>query len=249
MVETVEVVTRGEVVFVKLNRPKVRNALSTELVRGISGALLAAEGSSEVGACVITGEGGVFCAGGDLSDIPDGARPPYLAERHRIFVGLSQVIARMTKPVIAAVNGPAVGAGAALALTCDHVVMAERAYMSFPFVSLGLPPDLLSASELVRRAGGTIARDLLYRSRKVGSAEALSLHLVDAVFPDDELDGVALREGVRMASLSRFAFALTKDLLRNAYLPSGLAAEFEPLAVAAAACSDEFRSSSERYRK
>lgn len=249
MSDSLEVSVDGGIMVCKLNRPGVHNALDLDLVKSMLEALSHAENESTIRAVVITGAPPSFCSGGDLSDVSSPTEPAILAARHRSFVMLADLIARLPKPVLAGVNGPAIGAGAALALTCDYVIASESAVLSFPFVSIGLPPDFLSAAEIVRRSGSTVARDLIYSGRSVQPHEAVSLHLIDDFCDEASLMGKVSFEAKRMAGLSGFAFSLAKDAIRNSSLSRDSAINIEQLAVAAAAASSDFRTAMERFRR
>lgn len=249
MSDSLEVSISAEVMVCKLNRPEVRNALNLDLVKAMLEALNHAENESAINAVVITGSPPSFCSGGDLSDVSSAIEPAALAIRHRTFVKLVDKIARLPKPVIAGVNGRAIGAGAALALACDYVVATKSAILSFPFVSIGLPPDFLSAAEIVRRSGSTVARDLIYSGRSVQSDEAISLRLIDDLCDEANFMERVLFEAKRLGALSGFAFSLAKDAIRNSNLPRDAAVDIEPLAVAAAAASSDFRIVTERFHR
>lgn len=249
MSNSLKIDSYGEVAIFTLNRPEVRNALNTEVVQELLNALQKSEHDDAVRSIVLTGTPPGFSSGGDLSDLSGSTDPSARAVRHRIFVQLAHRIIRFPKPIVAAVNGLAVGAGAAIALACDYVIVAEGAQLSFPFVSIGLPPDLLTASQVTRRSGTTVARDLIYSGRRVASSEAVELHLVDRKCADEELHEQAVKEAQRLGSLSPFAFSLAKDSLRNAYTFGDAEIDVEPLAVAVALSSNDFRIATERFRK
>lgn len=236
------------VAVVVLNRPMKRNALNLELVRELQEALLSATTDTSIGAVVISAAPPSFCSGGDLGYISSGADPDEIALRQREFVNLAYTIATLPKPVVASVNGAAIGAGAALALVCDYVLASSDAFMAFPFVSLGLPPDFLSASEITRRSGSTVARDLLYRGSRISATEALALRLIDEVAEPGLLRERSLQEARRLGSLSPLAFSLAKNAIRGAFMGHEITKEAEPFWVATAASSKGFLDATASYR-
>lgn len=239
----------GSVLVLTLNRPNVRNALDTALVHRLLDTLSQARRNQDVSAVVLTGVPPVFCAGGDLADVPADADAATLAVRHRVFVELAQAVGSLPKPVVAAVNGVAVGAGASLALTCDHLVMAPDASLQLSFLAVGLPPDLLSVSLLRARAGSAVAADLLYSGRAVAAEEAVRLHLATEIATNSDIVPRAVDIGRRLGSLPPFAFATTKSLLRHAATLGDALVDVEPFAVGAAAASREFLDATARYRR
>ncbi|MHB1710310.1 MAG: enoyl-CoA hydratase/isomerase family protein [Acidimicrobiales bacterium] len=238
----------GSVYLLTLNRPGRRNALDSALVDDLLEAFRSVRRNDAMRAVVLTGTPPAFCAGGDLTDVPIGTDAAALAARHRGFVELAQTLRTFVKPVVAAVNGVAVGAGAALALATDHTVMAADASLRFSFLAVGLPPDLLSVSLLHNRAGSTVATDLLYSGRLVEAGEAKSLHLIAETAPPEDVVGRAVEAARRLGELPPFAFATTKSLVRHAATLGDALVDVEPFAVGAAAASREFLEATARFR-
>lgn len=235
--------------LLRLDRPDVRNALNTDLVHHLLDALHKAMDDDTVHAVVLTGTPPAFCAGGDLSDVPADADAAALAVRHRSFVALAQALRSLPKPVVAAVNGVAVGAGASVCLACDHIIMAADATLHLSFLTLGLPPDLLSISLLHQRAGSTVAADILYSARPVSADEALRLRLANEVATTDDVLARAVDAAHRLGSLPSFAFATTKTLLRHACSLGDAIVEVEPFTIGTAAASQEFLAATAHYRR
>jgi enoyl-CoA hydratase/carnithine racemase len=250
MRELLQTSSTGGVLVLTLNRPDVRNALNTALVHSLLDALREATYDEAVDAIVLTGAPPAFCADGDLADVPADADADAaaLAVRHRAFVELAQVIVSFPKPVVAAVNGVAAGAGASLALACDHVIVADDAALYLSFLAVGLPPDLLSVSLLRNRASATAAADILYSGRPVGADEAVRLRLANETAAAGEVVAGAVTAARRLAALPPFAFATTKSLLRHAATLGDAIVDTEPLAVGAAAASHAFTDAATRYR-
>ena len=181
----------GGVLTVRFDRPEARNALTDEMLQGLRRALERAAADEEVQAVVLTGSGGAFCAGADISRFdgePDPRRFRFDSHRLTDLVGL---IERIEKPVVAAVNGVAVGLGVQLALACDLRVGGESARFAFTEGKLGLLPTHGGVARLVKLVGLARARDLLLGSATVDAQRALELGLLTEVVPDDELAAAA----------------------------------------------------------
>ncbi|MBP6860958.1 MAG: enoyl-CoA hydratase/isomerase family protein [Neisseriaceae bacterium] len=169
----------GRVLVLTLNRPQQRNALSASLRQALWQALLAAEEHPEISAVVLTGAGGMFCAGGDLRHMPTTvmAGRQRMQQSARLMVQLTQ----MNKPVVAAIEGWAMGAGWSLALACDCLVAADNAQFGSGFGQVGLLPDLGLLHTLLQRVSMATARRLLLFGEVVSGAEAAPQGLVDFV--------------------------------------------------------------------
>lgn len=216
------------VLEIRLRRPERRNALDEQMVDGLHTSLEAAATDGEVRAVVLTGEGSAFCAGADLARFEnelDGRA--FRFHGHRL-TALTELIERIEKPVVAAVNGAAVGFGVQLALSCDLRVGAESARFLFSEGRLGLLPTHGGVARLVKLVGLARARDLLLSSREVSASRAHELGLLTEVVPDHELPARA--RGLAEDALVRapLSYGLTKRLLllaASADLASGLTAE------------------------
>ena len=204
----------GAVATVEFARPERLNPLDEPMRRALLDALRDADTDPEVRAIVLTGSGPAFCVGQDLAAVDE------LADAHdtvaRTYNPLIRALRGTDKPVVAAVNGAAVGAGVGLALACDVVVMAESASLSCAFGRMALVPDSGTACVLARRLGHHRAFDLATSGRRVGAPEALALGLVTEVVPDEELRKVAAQRAGELAAGPATAFALTKRLLVTA---------------------------------
>lgn len=237
----------GAVARLVLNRPERRNALDDSLIDALDAALREVAAAPDCRAVVLTGAGPAFCAGGDMAANSDVDVPGALA-RQRRFLEVGDRLLRLPKPTVAAVNGAAIGAGFSLALLCDEVVLHNAAKLAFGFLPIGLPPDLLSAVTVQRRAGWTVAADLFHTGRLIPAEEAVQLRLAHEVVDDDALAAATVRAEA-LARLSPVAFAATKALLRQAADSSASAVELEAFAVATAVGTAEFRNASARFRK
>ena len=179
--------------LLSLARPEKRNALDTALAEGLIAALRAAEAAPDVAAIVLAAEGPGFCAGADLGELRALAGDP-TAKAARVALSEAVLLApgETGKPVVAAVHGAALGAGAALALCCDRLVLAEGATLGFPEARHGMLPALM-APVLRRHLPPRQVFRLLATGQPVDAAEALALGLAEAVVPAALLLGEAMR--------------------------------------------------------
>ncbi|MDX6533737.1 MAG: 2-(1,2-epoxy,2-dihydrophenyl)acetyl-CoA isomerase [Gaiellales bacterium] len=211
-----EVETRrdGAVLTITLNRPEVLNALNEAMHEGLAGALQQAV-EQDVRAVVITGAGRGFCVGADVSELP--REPQAIGELLRSrFNPNIRMICRLEKPVIAAVNGPAAGAGLALAMACDLRLAAESASFVPAFLGIGLIPDSGLTHILPRVIGPAAAFEWLVSGRRMAAAEAAERGLVSRVVPDDELAAATTALTDDLVRKPTVAVGLTKRLIGHA---------------------------------
>jgi 2-(1,2-epoxy-1,2-dihydrophenyl)acetyl-CoA isomerase len=202
-----------------LNRPEKLNAFDDEMLRLLERHLRSAERDDGVRAIVITGSGRGFSAGQDLSNVRDRAASGGMSFRAHLESTYNPVILRirrLEKPVIAAVNGVAAGAGASLALACDLRLAAESASFIQAFVKVGLVPDSGSTWHLVRMLGFARAFELAATGRRVSSEEALSLGLVNRVVADADLGAATAELAGLLASSPTKALGLMKRAMNRA---------------------------------
>ncbi len=211
---------RGSVALITLNRPESLNALSGNLWEGWVNALATANGDEEVGAIVVTGAGRAFSVGGDMveSFLPKlRGETPYEEDDHRLGgLGLPfdwVSILRESKPVIAAVNGIAVGGGITSILPCDMIVASQEASFGFVFVKVGIVPELCSSHYLSARVGFAKASELMLTGRVIDAGEALEIGLVNQVVEPDSLLEKALEQAAMIAQNPGPMLALTKTLI------------------------------------
>jgi len=221
------VTAHGPVRLVELNRPGQRNAASAELHAALAGVWDRLAADDRVRAVVLTGRGRAFSAGGDFNVMTrvqrDAAfREQNVAEARRIITGM----VRCPVPVVAAVNGPAVGLGCSLALLSDLVLMAERAYLADPHVQVGLAAGDGGALLLPLIVGLARARELLFLGERVSSAEAVRLGLANRVVPDGQLLDEAMDLARRLAALPVTALRGTKRAV-NAHLEQAIGTVME----------------------
>jgi enoyl-CoA hydratase/carnithine racemase len=203
------------VVLVTLDLPDRRNMMSAAMTASWGRAMAELRADPSVRAVVVTGAGSAFCSGGDLSWI--GAEPDAgvadLRARMLAFYRTWLSVRDLEVPTIAAVNGPAVGAGLAVALACDIRYAAEDARLGAPFTALGMHPGMATTWLLPEVAGPAVARDLLLTGRMVTGAEAVSLGLVSRAVPVAEVLPAALEAAAAVAATAPVASRLTKAAL------------------------------------
>jgi len=208
-----------------LNRPKRRNALTVELARTIGDAIESRP--ADVRAIVITGAAPAFCAGGDLPDLSKVAEGGPIAVADVIYGNFHRLVRAITGasvPVVAAINGPAMGAGLDLAMACDFRVASEAAVLASSWINVGLVPGMGGALLLARAVGSTRASEILLLGERIDAARAESLGLVNRVVPAESLLSEAGALATELAKRPAVAMARTKASLRRA-LDAGLADE------------------------
>ncbi len=231
MYETIELERRGAAAIIRLNRPEALNAWNATLGGELLDAVRAVADDDAVRAVCVTGAGRAFSSGADLRDMS--ARPLTEAGQIDVYTTLTTVynpiltgLRTMAKPVVAAVNGPAVGIGCSLALSCDLVVAAETAYLSLGFARIGLAPDGGALALVSARAGGGRAAQMALLGDRVDAPTAQRWGLVDDVFPDDDFEAGAGALLDRLAAGPTRSYAASKRQL-NAWLYAGMGEQLE----------------------
>lgn len=207
------------VALVRINRPERLNALSRQVQREIAAAFATAEAAAEVRVVVLTGTGKAFSVGADIDELettPEGA-----ARQLHDSLGFLSSPERLRKPVIAAVNGYALGGGLELAIACDVVVASERATFAVPEPTLGVVPGL-AMQRLPRLVGVARAREILLTARRFSAAEAHQYGLVARVVPHDMLIDEARRLAGEMSQLAPLALELLKTGINRNFLTADL---------------------------
>ena len=201
---------------ITLNRPQVRNALSPELVAHFHTALDQVQERDDVAALIITGEGTAFCAGADLKVLREIAAQSVKQARQdsQNLMNFFRRVYEFPKPVIAAVNGPAMAGGCGLASVCDIVLAAEDAVFGYPEVRVGFVPALVAVF-LVRICGEKKARELLLTGRLFSAQEAQEMGLVNHVVAKESLLEKAQELAREIAPNSPTAVRLTKELMKD----------------------------------
>ena len=224
MYETVNLELRDGAAWIELNRPDALNAWNKQLGQDLHDAVHAAAADDAARVVVITGAGRAFSSGADLKQGFDPS-PSGVPDVHtvltQVYHPIMTTIRRMPKPVIAAVNGPAVGIGCSLPLCCDLVVAAESAYFLLAFVNIGLVPDGGSSLYIPARVGFTRAAEMALLGERITATQAEQWNLINRVLPDAEFEaGVAELVG-RFAKGPTRSFAGTKRQL-NRWIFTGM---------------------------
>lgn len=217
----------GAVRVLTLNRPEKRNALDMALSEALLDALRTADADTAVRVIVLTGAAPAFCAGADLSEfaVLTAANEALVERRAELTTDLHGVFSRLSKPVVTAINGAAMGGGAGLALAGDIAVMSATAKLGYPEVKRGIVAAVVMAN-LVRHAGRKAAFELLATGEPIDAARALALGLVNRVAAPDKLMDEALQFARTLAVVSPQAMAATKTLFyRVAEMPFDKALE------------------------
>jgi len=205
---------RGAVRILTMNRPEKRNALNSELTEGLLAALHAADREESVSCVVLTGAGQGFCAGADLAEFK-GLQDPQAAEkRAELTMQLHLAFTKISKPVVTAINGAAMGGGAGLAIAGDMAVMAEGAKLGYPEAKHGIVAAIVMAN-LVRQVGRKAAFELVAMGEPVDAARALQLGMVNRISKNEEVLAQAISLAEKLAAIARPAMAETKRLFHE----------------------------------
>jgi 2-(1,2-epoxy-1,2-dihydrophenyl)acetyl-CoA isomerase len=227
--QTVNLLRRGGAAVVELNRPETMNAWNTQLGLDLLDAVRSVSADDDVRAVMVTGTGRGFSSGADLKagfePTPEG-HPDVLRVLRERYHPIIAGIRRMPKPVVAAVNGPAVGIGCSLALAGDLVLAAESAYLLLAFVNIGLVPDGGSSVFVPVRAGHARATEMAMLGERIDARRALEWGLINRVHPDGELRAEAEALVDRLAAGPTRSYAGTKRQL-NAWVYAGLEEQLE----------------------
>jgi 2-(1,2-epoxy-1,2-dihydrophenyl)acetyl-CoA isomerase len=210
--ETVRYELDGAVATITLNRPDAMNALDVPTKEALLAALRAASADDGVRAVVLTGTGRAFCVGQDLKEHVqrlESGQPP-LSTVHDHYNPITMAIAGMPKPVIAALNGVAAGAGAAFAFACDLRIAADNASFTLAFAPIGLSADSGASWTLPRLVGTAKAIELLFNPQRIGVREASQLGLVNEIVPADRLAEHVSVLAARLAAGPTVSYAALK---------------------------------------
>lgn len=246
---SVVVSRHGGTLLVTLNRPERRNAFDLDVRKAIAEAVYTARDTADVKAVVLTGSGGCFCAGGDLKSLRAEERSIYEdRDRIRRLHPWFRELVNLEKPVIAAVEGPAFGAGFNLALACDFILGAPSARFCAVFARIGLVPDLGGFFLLPRIVGLQRAKELVFTAREVGAEEALRLGILYAIHPAEKLLEEALALAARFEQASTEALGMAKNVLNRSFnLDQDTLAELESYAQALARHTDYHKDAVARF--
>jgi enoyl-CoA hydratase len=240
------------VVVLTLDQPDRRNAMTEALTQAWSAQMTALAADPSLRAVVVTGAGSAFCAGGDLSwitgDAPDNVTPDRLRTKMYPFYRAWLALRELPVPSIAAVNGPAVGAGLCLALACDLRYVGPRARFSAPFTALGMHPGMAATWLLPEAVGMPRAREMFFTGRVVHAEESVTWGLASALA--DDVLAHAVDVAHRIAATAPIAVRLTKAALAHPYRPYAEALEWEaaaqPITMATADLREGIAAAGER---
>jgi len=228
--ENLTFAVEGGLARLTLNRPKAANSFNIDLTREFLEVATICADDPAVRAVLLTGAGRFFSAGGDLKNFAaaEDQIPKLVSETADALHAAISKFARMNAPVVAAINGPAAGAGMSLVCMTDIALAAESAFFSMAYTAAGLAPDGSSTFFLPRIVGIRRARELMLSNRRLSAAEAHALGIVERVVPDDDLMAEAEKLALALANGPTLAFGAVKKLLlasQNAQLEDQLDAE------------------------
>ena len=198
-----------------LNRPEKLNAINQKMIEELESAIVEISQDKDVRVLIITGAGRAFCSGADLSDMAQATAPIetryWLAGAHKIILAMTN----LEKPVIAKVNGSAVGFGCSLALSADLTIAPENAQLSLIFTRIGLIPDGGALFHLPRLVGLVKAKELIFTGRKIDAKEAERIGLINKAVPPNELDNKVSAVSKQLAEGPTVAFGVAKKIMNK----------------------------------
>jgi enoyl-CoA hydratase len=206
--------TDGHVGIIRINRPKVLNALNPALMEAMADQLEAWENDANIYATVLTGSDRAFAAGADIGDM---AQQSALSMYERDQFATWDRIARCKKPIVAAVSGFALGGGCELMMMCDIVIAAQNAQFGQPEINLGVIPGAGGTQRMTRAVGKAVAMDLILTGRFLSADEALQLGLVSRVVPDEHYFTEALQLAQSMCTKGPVALRIGKEAVNKSY--------------------------------
>jgi len=213
--ETIILERKDGIATLTLNRPEKLNALNRKMAEELESAVVEIVKDRDVRALVITGAGRAFCSGADVGDLAQAAAPIetryWTQMAHRLILSLTD----LEKPVIAKVNGVAVGFGCSLALSADIIIASENAQFSLIFSRIGLIPDGGSLFHLPRLVGPAKAKELIFTAKMVDAKEAERIGLINKAVPADELDNEVNTLAKQLAEGPTVAFGIAKKIINK----------------------------------
>lgn len=215
------------IAILKFNRPKALNALNSETLIELKAAGDALNADKTIKVVIVTGEGKAFVAGADILEMKDLTAlegMAFSARGHEAFAALEN----MEKPVIAAVNGFALGGGFEVALACDIIYASDKAKVGFPEATLGIHPGFGGTQRTAKLAGLAKAKELIFSGKTIGAAEAYEMGLLNKVVPDDQLVAEVMALASKIAANGPFAVRLAKECVNKSLsldIKEGLALE------------------------
>jgi enoyl-CoA hydratase/carnithine racemase len=213
MTEHVIVTDEGPIRLIRMNRPEKKNALTFAMYDAMSEAIASAGGASPIRCLVICGAPGAFSAGNDLGDFMKAATGGQgLGDS---IINFLHTLARCERPLVAAVQGVAVGIGTTMMLHCDYAVATKDARFSTPFVALGLVPEAASSLIAPRLMGQRRAFELLVMGKPLSGEEAKAVGLVNQVVPADQVEAEAMKAAQTIAALPPEGVAISRRLMKG----------------------------------
>jgi enoyl-CoA hydratase len=211
--ETILLETLGRVSLITLNRPQALNALNTQVALELADVLEANDANAEISVTVIIGSPKAFAAGADIKEMQPQTFPDVYT---RDLLGAWDRLARIRKPMVAAVSGYALGGGCELAMMCDIILAADNAKFGQPEITLAVIPGMGGSQRLTRMVGQAKAMDLILTGRMMDAVEAERAGLVSRIVPLDDLKTEALKVGEKIASFSMPAVLAAKEAVQRA---------------------------------
>jgi len=225
--------TRDSVAIITLNRPDAMNSLNLGLLRELERAISQAEDSLDVNVLIITGTGRAFVAGADIQQMK-GLAPNDARAFGKYGSSVLSKIEAISKPVIAAVNGYALGGGCELCLACDIRIAGTKAKFGQPEVSLGITPGFGGTQRLPRVVGVAKAKELIYTAKTIDAEEAMQIGLVNKVVPDEELMDEAMAMAIQISQNAQIAVRQCKQVINKGIqcdIQTGLTLEVQAFAL------------------
>ncbi|GAB4421628.1 MAG: enoyl-CoA hydratase [Anaerolineales bacterium] len=219
--------SRGRVGLIVLNRPEAMNALNPVILGELMEVLEAFDADENIGAMVVAGSEKVFAAGADIKEMASASEEEM---RQSPFIGLFGRIRQITKPVIAAVSGWALGGGCELAMSCDMIIASEKAKFGQPEITIGVIPGAGGTQRLARAVGKSIAMEMVLNNRTLSAQEALGYGLVNRVVPVEAFLDEALKLAEEIAARAPLAVRAGKQAVNAAFetsLSDGLDVEMD----------------------
>ncbi|MDR0888907.1 MAG: enoyl-CoA hydratase/isomerase family protein [Coriobacteriales bacterium] len=205
------------VVYLTLNRPEKKNALSAELAHELLDDIREIDADAEIRCVILRGAGGSFSAGGDLGPFIAGEKQTMLQQRNGLILlgNIISSIVRCDKPFIAQVEGYALGAGLSLPMACDLIFASESAQMASMFTHVGISPEMGALLFLPQSIGMYKAKEMWYSGRRVGAKEAFDMGMISRVYPDDKIEEETLAMADHIATLPRITMTMMKRSLNS----------------------------------
>jgi enoyl-CoA hydratase len=214
--KAVHVQHEGEVVLVRLNRPEAANSLSGEMLRTLLETFRKLKDDTGVKGVIVTGAGKFFCAGGDIAEM-SAMSPMAAVEFAELGQKLMFAMERVGKPVVAVVNGHALGGGLELALACDFIVASTKAVFAAPEVRLGIIPGFGGTQRLARLVGKAKAKELIYTGDSISAADAYAIGLANRIYDPDQLLPEAVKLMQTICSRGPLSLRMGKEVIDAGY--------------------------------